>query len=171
MGNNSDSGLTQAELKRLLRYEPDEGLFYWKDSARAKRKNRVAGGVDSKGYAVIGVNRRVYLAHRLAWFYVHGVWPEIIDHINHNPLDNQISNLRDTDQSGNMKNSTAGKNSKSGLVGIYWMKTRGKWRARIKNRGRDIFIGHFDSIDDAVTARKEAEAKYGFHENHGKAVA
>ena len=80
--------LTQDRLKELLHYDPDTGVFTWiqKPAPRGRAIiGSVAGGLKQHGYITIGINQREYYAHRLAWLYVYGEWPEDqIDHINHN---------------------------------------------------------------------------------------
>jgi hypothetical protein len=103
------------------------------------------------------------------WCHVYGEWPEknlVIDHINGDEKDNRIQNLRLVTHSENNKNSSRPKSNTSGVIGVH--KKRGKWIAQIQENYKKITVGSFDSFEDAVKARKEAELKYGFHENHGR---
>lgn len=88
--------MDQSKLKELLNYNPDTGVFVWRKDMSAKAKaGCVAGSVGGGGRAYIGINQKRHHAHRLAWLYVYGQWPEGgIEHINGNNLDNRISNLR-----------------------------------------------------------------------------
>ena len=97
--------MTQAELKSILSYDPDTGVFLWLESRRGVTAGTVAGSTRHDGYQSIRVRRKSYLAHRLAWLYTHGEWPEKnIDHIDHDPSNNRVSNLRDVPQTVNNRN-------------------------------------------------------------------
>jgi hypothetical protein len=110
-------------------------------------------------------------AHRAAWLLYYGEWPnDAIDHINGNPGDNRIANLRVVDQLTNQKNAKRPKNNTSGAVGLIILKGSGRWRAAIKVNYQEIHLGVFDRFEDAFRARKAAERKYGFHPNHGRAM-
>lgn len=92
-----------------------------------------------------------------------------IDHINGDRLDNRAANLRVVQHSENMRNQRIRSNNKSGVCGVFWCNTASRWSANIKVNGRNKTLGHFDTIDEATRARREAEEKFGFHANHGKA--
>ena len=85
---------------------------------------------------------------------------EYVDHINGDKLDNQRSNLRICSQSVNMFNSKLHTNNKTGIVGVYWDKSRNKWKASIGVNRRRVELGRFNSIDDAIIVRKQAEKEY-----------
>lgn len=160
--------ISQSELKELLHYDPDTGFFTWKKSTNQSIKvGAPAKSINNKGYIVIGVGHKLYLAHRLAWLYVHGVFPEFIDHINHIRNDNRLCNLRKATRKENGRNQSIHKHNTSGANGVSWIKKEGVWRARITVNGRSIFLGRFSEKGDAIFARKQANIKYGFHENHG----
>ena len=110
-------------------------------------------------------------AHRVVWLLHHGDWPKNeIDHVNGDSLDNRIENLRDVTKSENMRNTKISKRNNSGVVGVRFVKPReGYWTADIGVDGRSIGLGSFKTFDEAVKARKDAERKYGYHENHGRA--
>jgi len=162
--------LTQPYLKKILDYAPDTGVFVWK-IAKSKniRVGAVAGCINSLGYRVIKIDRRTYLAHRLAWLYVYGEFPDNqIDHINQAKDDNRILNLRDVTVSENGKNAKMSKNNTSGINGVCWYKRRKKWRVRINVNGKLKHLGYYEDLKLAALVRKEAEIKYGYHKNHGK---
>lgn len=154
--------LTQSRLKELLIYDPDTGVF----TNRLFRGLRamagaVAGNINARGYIDICIGNRKYKAHRLAWFYVHGVWPTYyIDHINRVKDDNRIANLRDIQQLQNGQNKTKHRNNTSGHTGVVWHKREQNWRARIRVKGKDIYLGGFDNIQSAIECRKQAELTY-----------
>ena len=106
------------------------------------------------------------MAHRLAWLYVYGCWPDEIDHINQIRDDNRIANLRSVDRTTNCQNASRQK-SESGVTGLVKRYT-GKWEARIQVNKKYIYLGIFSTKSEAIAARKAANVKYGFHENHGK---
>lgn len=91
-----------------------------------------------------------------------------IDHINGIRSDNRICNLRLVDCKENAKNQRKNKRNKNAFGGVFFNKQKKKYVSRIKVNGKSIFLGYFNLIDDAIAARKEANKKYGFHENHGK---
>jgi hypothetical protein len=119
------------------------------------------------GYRHGQVFRIKLRAHRVIWMMVHGEWPEEIDHINHNRGDNRIVNLRNVSRAVNMKNKPMQVNNTSGCVGVTWDKSRNKWKVRVHVKGKSKFIGDFSEIEDAISARKDAEPISNYHENHG----
>ena len=152
--------ITQTRLRELLEYAPETGEFTWKVSHPRAAVGAVAGAADHYGYIVIRLDTRLYKAHRLAWLYVHGVWPEKnIDHINRIKNDNRMVNLRLADQSANMHNVDARVNSKSGVAGVTWRADRKKWNARIKVGYKNLNLGLFDDVAAAIAARRSAETR------------
>lgn len=97
---------------------------------------------------------------------MHGVDPDDIDHINGDPSDNRLENLRNVSHEVNGRNLARRKNNTSGVTGV--SRHGSKWVARICPSRRTIYIGIFDSFDDAVAARRAAEVKYGYHPNRGR---
>lgn len=154
--------LTQERLKTLLDYNPETGDFTNKvfRGLRAMPGD-MAGNVSQGGYIELTIDKRKYKAHRLAWFYVYGVWPtNSIDHINRVKIDNRICNLRDVTQAQNGQNKTKHTNNTSGYTGVHWHKATKRWRARLCVARKDIYLGQFKDIQSAIDARKQAEAKY-----------
>lgn len=154
--------LTAKRLREVLSYDAETGVFTWREriSIRIKVGNR-AGRVNWKGYRMIGVDGALIMEHKLAWLYVYGEWPsKQIDHINRDKADNRIANLRLATSSQNHINKGLQKNNTSGVKGVIWEPSLGKWRARIKVNGRNKYVGVFASIDDAAAARKTAEKHY-----------
>ena len=149
-------------MRRLLDYEPDTGIFYWRiQPSRSVKAGAVAGSVNDEGYRYITVDRKAFAAHRLAWLYTHGVWPEHqIDHINGYKADNRIANLRDVSGTVNMQNQTRSqKNSTSGYRGVMWDKRDRRWRAKIKVNGQSQHIGYFKSAEEARAAYLAAKLR------------
>lgn len=113
-----------------------------------------------------------YLAHRVAFAIHFGYWPSSgIDHINGVKTDNRICNLREADHVENAKNQKTSARNLSGVLGVSYDKARGKYFACINANGKSISLGRFDSIEGASAARKRANEKYGFHENHGRTAS
>ena len=162
--------ITQSELKELLNYDPKIGVFVWKiDFFRAKAGSN-AGHRHSTGYVVICIRNKRYKAHRLAWLWVHGFLPKCLDHINHDGYDNRIVNLREVTHLENHKNTKLKKNNTSEFNGVCLARQKKgiKWRAYVNIKGKQINLGFFSDKEKAIDARKAANIKYGFHENHGK---
>ncbi|PWT82877.1 MAG: Fis family transcriptional regulator [Acidobacteria bacterium] len=148
------------ELSQWLSYNPNSGEFFWlkTSSSRACAGSR-AGTTTKKGYISIKIRGTFFLAHRLAWFFVHGEFPENqIDHKNTIKTDNRISNLRLSTNKQNHCNRGAQKNSTSGIKGVYWFKPQKSWKAQIVVSGKSIHLGYFKTKEQAAEARKAAEA-------------
>lgn len=114
--------ISQSELKEYLHYSPDTGIFIWvKKTCKKVIIGKKAGTLNSKGYIVISINRKLYKAHRLAHLYMTGEWPEDqIDHVNHIRDDNRWFNLEDATNQSNQKNRSLDARNKSGVTGVYW---------------------------------------------------
>ena len=152
------------QLKELLSYDPDTGLFTWKISpSNSVKQNQIAGTHNTNGHIQIKIFRQRYFAHRLAWFFVKGHWPKaIIDHINGIRDDNRIANLREVTASQNGHNQTKPHSrTQSGYLGVSWIKSRNKWQAGIGINGKYKFLGYFD--DPKSAHAKYLEAKKIYH--------
>ena len=111
---------------------------------------------------------QLYKAHRVAYAIHFGEWPRgCIDHINGIKTDNRADNLRVVDRATNNRNRPTQKNNTSGVTGVS-QTPQGKWRAVIKVNKKTQSLGVFSAKKDAISARKEAETKFGFHKNHGR---
>ena len=161
--------LIQKTLKEILEYDPETGFLTWINNAGSRgRCGYVAGTINAAGYIDIRVNGKTYKAHRLAWLYVHGEWPNEIDHVNHVRDDNRILNIRNVTRAENGRNQSTMKTNKSGHQGISKRRDCNRWESRIAVNGKDIYLGLFKNKDAAIEARKLAEIKYNFHKNHGE---
>lgn len=148
-----------------------DGRFVWNVRGHGITVGREAGTINATGYRLINISGKLRSAHRLVWLWIHKEFPKNqIDHINGNKLDNRIPNLRDVTGQENSKNQKIYKRNTSGYMGVYWIKNRNMWRAKIYCNKKQIHLGYYKEFDDAVEARKEAERNYGFHPNHGRVV-
>ena len=154
--------LTAEYLRSILHYSPETGIFTRKVStANNVKAGDIAGSLDGDGYLLIGVQSRVHSAHRLAWFYVYGTWPkDQLDHINRNPADNRIANLREATNKQNLQNAGKYSHNTSGHPGVCWHKQRSKWRASIRHNQKLIHLGLFTTLEEAIAARKAAQKLY-----------
>lgn len=150
--------LTQERLKELLQYEPESGLFFWTILKGGwPRPGRPAGSTNSEGYRKIGIDRRYYFSHRLAWLYVHGAWPtKCIDHINGDRTDNRMANLREVTVHENNFNVTAVR-AASGYIGVYLDKRTKTWTAAIRANGRTKTLGRHKTPEAAHEAYQRAK--------------
>ena len=148
-------------LKNYLSYSPETGLFHWIAASSDKTKiGDVAGCFRPDGYIKIKIFGRNYLAHRLAWFFVHSVWPEQeIDHINRVRNDNRIENLRSILKRQQQQNMNLTTKNTSGFVGVSQRKN-GKWRANITIMGKFISLGGFETPEAASKAYVVAKTKH-----------
>lgn len=161
--------LNQKYLKSLLNYDPETGVFTWLVSRGPIKAGATAGSPDSKGYIRVKIDQKLYGAHRLAFLYMTGEWPEeSVDHIDGNIKHNSWSNLRDVSLSGNSKNQKLRSDNLSGVPGVGWREEKGKWRARIHYEGKEVTLGHFLTKEEAIKVRKLAEIRFGYHQNHGR---
>lgn len=184
---NEKQELTQELLKELLHYDPETGVFTWKErdikyfrslasckTWNSRFANKVAGsrricGSSGKEYIDIHIIYRLYASHRLAYLYMTGNFPEDqIDHDDGNGTNNVFSNLSPITGPENQKNMRLKENNTSGFNGVTWCKRTGKWQAYVTVNREYKFLGRFLNINDAIGARNSANIKYGFHKNHGQ---
>lgn len=170
-------------LRECFSYNPETGVIIWLPRPRihfatervfktwhSRFCGKLAGGVNSKGYIEIGMQGRLMKAHRIAWALSYGEYPSgDIDHINGVRDDNRLVNLRDVTRRGNCRNSARHKNNNSGISGVHWHARDNRWVAAINFAGMQRHLGYYKFLIDAAAARKSAELKYGYHENHGRA--
>lgn len=160
----------------------EDGKLYWKPRPRESFKSqraftswdknmvgREAFTSISRGYKIGQACGCLLLAHRVVWAITYGKWPERhLDHINGIRDDNRISNLREADERLNSRNIGIPSNNSTGHIGVTRAERKGAYIAQIKINKRNIYLGTFESIEDAVNARSDANRKYGFHPNHGQ---
>lgn len=146
-------------------YHPD-GYLLWKCKACGTK------GIGTKvyeqfknGYSFIIVNRGRFSTHRIIYALIHGTEPDIIDHIDGNPLNNKIENLRECSSQVNVSKRKQNKDNKSGYRGVHWNRDKCKWRAAIRYKSKVKNLGDFSNITDAARAYNKA-AQY-FNETFG----
>lgn len=162
-------------LRTIIRHDPKTGKLYWKErpahmyrTARAAKlmNARDAGREafttkDKFGYRQGRIFYKMYKAHRVIWALHHGRWPDKhIDHINGNPSDNRIVNLREASISENMKNRKPNKGSSSKYMGVGMHHIRKKWRAYIWIDGKAKHLGLYENEEDAARAYDSAAREY-----------
>ena len=151
-----------------IAYDPDTGdLLCVKKYARNATIGKVLGS-SSGPYLSFSYKGEKYRNHRVAWFLTYGYWPNMIDHIDGNPRNNRIDNLREVDHTGNGRNASKPVTNTSGRVGITWCKKWNKWVACIHDGSKRVHLGASEDFDEVVRLREEGEKFYGYHENHGR---
>jgi hypothetical protein len=147
-----------ARVRELFHYDAETGVFTRKiRTSNSTKVGDVAGGNNGNGYVSIWVDGRRVLAHRLAWFYVHGEWPTTdVDHINGNPQDNRIANLRLATRSQNLANMKPHRDGQSGFNGVSWYKPTEKWTSQIWVNGKNRRLGYFSTAEEAAKAYADA---------------
>lgn len=160
--------ITQKRLKEVISYNPVSGLFTWVNSTSNRTKIKTNAGcfIKKTNRFCIGIDGKHYLSHRLAWLYVYGYMPKVIDHIDGNSLNNEIVNLRECTQAQNTWNSKINIKNTSGVKGVSFDKLRNKWTARVMCNGKLSVLGRFDNLESATIA---VNAKRGeLHENFAR---
>lgn len=155
-------------MREVLEYSPSTGSLTWRVARGRCAAGTPAGYDTDRGYRAVRIFGKVVYIHRVACLYMTGSIPPEVDHINGDRSDNRWLNLRRADRIENSKNMKMPSTNKSGVMGVFWNNGKRKWTARIKVRQQSIHLGHFHSLSDATEARRVAEIKYGFHENHGR---
>ena len=158
---------TQARLRKLLAYDPETGVLTWKPRKSGHRPawwnklyaGKPAGTITPGGPVALKIGNRNFLAHRVIWAMVHGTWPECVVHRNGKLADNRLANLRDASRKGGQRSLRMLSTNTSGVRGVSWSKTRGKWVAQIKIDDWTFCLGAFDEKGAAAQARRAAEVK------------
>lgn len=159
------------ELVRHL-FDYVDGHLIWKNKTSAYSNNNIGKVAGSKSkrfrYLRVKVASNMYLIHRLVFLWHHGFIPEKTDHINRDSFDNRIENLRECTASQNMMNSKVRSDSKTGVKGVHWSKSRMKWHVHIGFEGKKKHLGSFESLTEAETVAISARNKlHGEFFNHG----
>lgn len=153
--------ITQERLKHLLHYDTETGVFTRRvDVGKSAKKGSVVGCPNDKGYLRVVLDGRLYALHRLAVLYVDGVVHDgDVDHANGNKADNRWANLRACTRSQNAANRKVQINNSCGMKGAS-RDRNGRWRSQISTQGKKVFLGLFDTPEDAHAAYMSAAQKY-----------
>jgi hypothetical protein len=166
-------------VREFFSYDRESGVLTWnqrplshfKDSGMWKSWNtkfsgKAVGGKKNRGYIRCVIFGKAYGAHQIVWLYVHGHWPQNIDHVDGDRSNNRIENLRSVSKAENARNRGIPANNTSGHIGVYQL--NGRWRAQINCENQRKYLGSFDTLEEAVAARKSAQKDSMLHENHGR---
>lgn len=179
--------MTPDQLHEILSYDAGTGELTWKvrearwfkdgyrtaqgeaNNWNTKYAGKRAGAVFRVGYRYITLPgcSSATPEHRVIWAMTNGNWPDVIDHINGDKLDNRFINLRNVTQKVNMSNAAMWSHNTSGTTGVCWDKRAGRWTAKIKVSRKLINLKSGPSFEEAAKVRKEAEVLYGFTARHG----
>lgn len=157
--------LTQDLLGELFDYK--DGELYWKIRKAQRIKIGDLAGSGNNDYRAIQINGKLYYTHRLIFLYHHGYLPKYLDHIDGNPLNNDISNLREVTNQENSRNrkkhkSHNGKPTSSKFKGVSWNKEKQKWESQIYIDGKPKHLGLFTSeIESAQSYDRAAIDAFG----------
>lgn len=150
---------TQDELKAMFEYR--DGALFWRAARRNVAINKESGSsAHLQGYRIISIKNANYYAHRLIWKMFNNEEHGFIDHIDQDPSNNKIENLRLISQSQNLHNTGNPKNNTSGVKGVSWNKKCNKWCAYIMIDNKTTYLGLHIDFNKACQARKKAELKY-----------
>lgn len=158
--------ITKELCDSLFKYE--NGKLFWKVAPAARTKiGDEAGGISPSGYRVIAYKGMRFYTHRVIFLMNNGYLPKCIDHIDGNPKNNNIENLREASQGQNLCNRVIGKNNTSGIKGVWWDKARNKWSAEIMLDGKKKYLGRF--VDKSEASEVMLLARELLHGNFARA--
>lgn len=154
--------LTQERLKELFEYRPETGEFIRKVSRGRGKAGSIAGSPDKDGYIFIGINRKRYAAHRLAFLYMEGYIPNLVHHLNNIRKDNRWCNLKDCTSQENNRSKIA--QSNSGYLGVTWKKDRQQWRVQVRSaESITVHGGYFRYLDLELAVQRANELRLELH--------
>ena len=145
----SSKTITQKRLKALIIYNPKTGLMTWKAPRGRVKVGAVISCQDSRGYVVVRLDGVLHRVHRLVWLFVHGKMPKLIDHVNRDPADNRISNLRECSVRDNALNKSMQSNNTTGYTGVSFDKVKKLYRATTSVYSKQVFLGYFKTPEEA----------------------
>ena len=148
------STITHKRLLELVEYNPDSGDILSRiDRGSRCKKGKVLGTKNATGHIVLQLDKRMYLAHRLAWFYCFKEWPiGIIDHIDRDPSNNRLDNLREATKATNNYNSKLYNTNTTGIKGAFFDCRRNKYYSQIVFNGKKTWLGYFNTSEEAGSA-------------------
>ena len=152
--------LSQERLKELLSYDPVTGLFTWIGSrSNARQNGTVVTCENAAGYIVVRLDGKLYRAARLAFLYMTGKWPIEADHINGKTSDDRWINLRNCTSQQQKQNRSVRYDNALLTKGVTQLPS-GNFNVKIRHNYISINVGTFKTLEEAINARKAAEAKY-----------
>lgn len=167
--------LEYREALELFRYDYETGVLYWRWRVNSRVPKTLEAGAQNKssGYLSVRVHGRLYQVHRVVMLMCYGFYGEglEVDHINHVRNDNRLFDLRFVTRSENSKNQSLSGKSTTGVTGVSFLKARKKYIAQIGVNRKLIYLGMFETLEEAAAARAEANLKFKFNDNHGKGRA
>lgn len=153
--------LTHKRLKELVDYDPESGYFSWKFGRPGASMGVRCGTVKKAGYTILTLDRTLFRAHRVAWFFVHGEWPkDEIDHINRMRSDNRLANLRIADRSKNGFNKPVRSDSKIGVKNVSYDQETGVYYVRLVIDKKPFNFGGFATIGEAAACAATERLKH-----------
>lgn len=166
--------LTRKRLKELLDYNPETGVFTWKERESGSKGFRQAGKTAGRvwrgrytSYRTIKVDQVDYLAHRLVCLYVKGYWPEETDHRNGVGIDNHLKNLSFGTKAQNLRNRALSSNSSTGVCGVSFIQDKGVYAVSVKSEGKTYWGGRFKTLGEATKKARQMYENLGFPPTHG----
>ena len=152
---------SQNQLLKILDYNPSTGTLIWKINKGPRAKIGMIAGTNLNGYRTIKIDGKLLYAHIIIWIMMMGESPKnTVDHINRIRDDNRWENLREATQAQQTYNISIHSNNTSGIPGVGWSKTLQKWQAYISINRKQLHLGYFDVIEEAIAIRKSAEQQY-----------
>lgn len=159
--------LTYEKAHQLFKYLPNGELQRKVTTSNRAIKEKIVGNIGKYGYKYFSFQAKKYYNHRIIWLLHNKEMPNYIDHIDGNPLNNKIENLRICNLTQNACNSSKRSDNTSGYKGVSWFKPHKKWRARISMYKKEYHFGYFDTIEKAVNAvtigRKKVHQEFARH--------
>ena len=155
------NGITQNLLREYFDYMCDGSLVWIKRRGRRGKIGSTIGWVEDNGRSKCQFFNHKYELHRIIWFFHNGPIPVGIEvsHIDKNPSNNRIENLR---LASHIENTMRSISNTSGFPGISWQKKDKLWVVMIFDNGKSRYCGSFKTIEEAIYARRQAELKYGY---------
>ena len=149
-----ENKITKEYLHSLFAYS--DGKLYWKSPKQAIQVGDEAGCVRRSGYVIITINQKSYQAHRLIYLMHYGDTPKMVDHIDNNPRNNRIENLRAATTHTNQYNTKLSERNTSGVKNVCWHKGKHRWMVKIKANGTFHYLGYYKDLESAKLKASEA---------------
>lgn len=152
--------LTHEYIKALFDYLPEGNLLRKIKTGQTTFAGQIVRGQStSTGHVRLKIHGGTFYMHHVVWCWHHGTWPTYLDHINNNPSDNRIENLREATHTQNMWNSK-GRAGQTGIKGVVWEKAKKRYRVRMRANGKRLSFGYFKTLEEARIAVEAARTTY-----------